>query len=386
MDQSYNVVLTGQIVAGQDPQQVKSRLSELFKTSVEEVEQLLARAPVSIKKDIDRDTALKYKVAVEHAGALCEVEPSAAGETPATTPAPEPDASTSAEPQPDTTASRSDDSANATVDGYDVYAPPAATLEAEAVEQGELTEPQQVSLGQPWAWCVSGFGSFKSNPIAWILILVVFFLVLAILGLVPLVNFFVTYVAYPIFIGGLMLGCAAQVAGEDLEVKHLFAGFAEPVKKLALLGGAYLAAIMVLFIVIFIVGILLALAMGGGLEALLAGLEGNPDGLGTAAAGPMVVVFVILFVLMLVAGGSVVMMGLWFAPALIVFHDLDVIEAIRLSFRGCLRNWPAFLIVYPLIWVVLAIPVGLTFGLGGLVVGPVLLASMYFGYRDIYTA
>ena len=74
----------------------------------------------------------------------------------------------------------------------------------------------------------------------------------------------------------------------------------------------------------------------------------------------------------------------WFAPALVVMHDLQPIAAMRESFFACFRNFVPF-IVYGIIVLVLAILAAIPFGLGYLVLVPVLMASVYVGYRQIFT-
>jgi uncharacterized membrane protein len=77
------------------------------------------------------------------------------------------------------------------------------------------------------------------------------------------------------------------------------------------------------------------------------------------------------------------MMALWFAPALVVFHELGAVEAMKQSFTGCLRNIVPFL-VYGVILIVPAFIASIPLGLGWLVLGPVTAASIYTAYRDIY--
>jgi uncharacterized membrane protein len=55
----------------------------------------------------------------------------------------------------------------------------------------------------------------------------------------------------------------------------------------------------------------------------------------------------------------------------------------KASFVACLRNIVPFL-VYGVILFVLAIVASIPFGLGWLVLGPVMAASLYAGYRDIF--
>jgi uncharacterized membrane protein len=53
------------------------------------------------------------------------------------------------------------------------------------------------------------------------------------------------------------------------------------------------------------------------------------------------------------------------------------------SFSGCLKNIVPFLL-YGAILLVLSVLASLPLLLGWLVLGPVLAASLYTGYRDIY--
>ena len=73
MDNDCSVMLTGDLVAGSDPDEVKQNLAGLFKISPQEVDSLLSKAPVHIKQNVDRETAGRYRAAVEKSGALCEI-------------------------------------------------------------------------------------------------------------------------------------------------------------------------------------------------------------------------------------------------------------------------------------------------------------------------
>ena len=68
MDNEYAVMLTGTLVTGRAPTEVKQTLAGLFSISLEEIDSLLSKAPVRIKQNVDQDTARRYKVAVEKAG------------------------------------------------------------------------------------------------------------------------------------------------------------------------------------------------------------------------------------------------------------------------------------------------------------------------------
>jgi len=76
-------------------------------------------------------------------------------------------------------------------------------------------------------------------------------------------------------------------------------------------------------------------------------------------------------------------MALWFAPAVVMLQNQTAIVAITQSFKGCLRNIVPFLI-YGVILLVLGMIAAIPFGLGWLVLGPVMAASLYTSYRDIF--
>jgi len=78
-----------------------------------------------------------------------------------------------------------------------------------------------------------------------------------------------------------------------------------------------------------------------------------------------------------------VVMAMWFAPLLVVFHGLGAWESMKESFAGCLKNIVPFL-VYGVIGLLLALLASIPLGLGWLVLWPVIVASDYTAYRDIY--
>ena len=67
---SYNIIFRGEIAEGKDIGEVKKNLASLFKVNDEKIEKLFSGRPVNIKKNVEQSTALKYKAAIEKAGAL----------------------------------------------------------------------------------------------------------------------------------------------------------------------------------------------------------------------------------------------------------------------------------------------------------------------------
>jgi len=73
-DARYDVVFSGRLVEGAPLEQVKANVAKLFKVEVAKIERLFSGKPVVLKKGVDEQTAKKYLVAMQKAGAICEVK------------------------------------------------------------------------------------------------------------------------------------------------------------------------------------------------------------------------------------------------------------------------------------------------------------------------
>lgn len=164
----------------------------------------------------------------------------------------------------------------------------------------------------------------------------------------PLLSFLGAWINM-LFSGGIMYACNRSATYGELKFKHLFAAFASKKKAFFIFLLFYLAAVVVaaiLFATVFTAG-------------MITTPEPNP------ATSPLIlstfVVLIIFFVLLL--------MSIWFAPCLIMLHDVKPWTAMKMSFTACLRNIPAG-IVNILMWIVIYI--GLTVGIytiAGIVIG-----------------
>jgi uncharacterized membrane protein len=245
-------------------------------------------------------------------------------------------------------------------------APQASVQDPRPAESALAPEPRQVDAGRGLAWLSQGWAYFRQAPVPWIgitLIAIVTFLVLA---FVPVLGQLATPLLSILFGGGIMLGCRALDRGEELTIGHLFAGFQTHLSPLLVIGALYLGAMFVLVLVLSLVG-------GG---ALFSAVWGGADP-GAAAGGMVVALLVFLLLLVPLA------MATWFAPALATLHNVPPVEAMKSSFTGCLRNLLAFL-VYGVLLFILSILASIPFGLGWLIVLPMIAASIYSGYKDIF--
>ncbi len=258
------------------------------------------------------------------------------------------------------------------------YRPPASDVTPQGGGDSALLDPpRRNGIGAGWRWIVEGFRYFGRAPLIWIIITVIFFAIMLILSMIPLVSL-VANLLSPIFMGGLMLGCRALDNGQPLKVGHLFEGFQRNTGSLAAVGGLYLLGSLL----ILAVGGLIAMLTGGGdmFAFMQAGQQGAiPD----EATASMMATGVLLAALVVLALYVPLMMALWFAPALVVFHDLGAVAAMKASLTGCWRNVLPFLL-YGLVGLVLIVVGLIPLGLGLLVVMPALIASVYVSYKDIF--
>ena len=69
MNKRFDVYFAGQILDGKDPDNVRANLAKLFKADDSTLDLLFSGKAYLVKRECDRDTALKYKKAMERAGA-----------------------------------------------------------------------------------------------------------------------------------------------------------------------------------------------------------------------------------------------------------------------------------------------------------------------------
>jgi uncharacterized membrane protein len=224
--------------------------------------------------------------------------------------------------------------------------------------------------GEAWRLFVPSFG-------VWLLAIVILFVISMVLALIPVVGHIASQVLFPVFTGGLMLGCRAVDRGQPLTLNHLFAGFSERAGPLLIVGLLYTG--IAIAIVLAVAGILLVF-FGAAIFSQLFRLS-DPMAASAVIGSAILVVLVgaLLFMLLFLP----LIMAVWFAPALVVLRGVEPWAAMKLSFSGCMRNVLPFL-VYGLIGIVLAVVATIPLALGWLIVGPLSIASIYTSYCDIF--
>ncbi|MBU2986342.1 hypothetical protein KO528_13355 [Saccharophagus degradans] len=72
-DEKFDLVFKGQLVKSVDEAQAKANLGRLFKIDGARLDALFTGKAVTLKKNLDFDTASKYRVAIKKAGAVVEL-------------------------------------------------------------------------------------------------------------------------------------------------------------------------------------------------------------------------------------------------------------------------------------------------------------------------
>jgi uncharacterized membrane protein len=238
-----------------------------------------------------------------------------------------------------------------------------------------LLPGRSLPAGAGWDWVTGGWRLFLRAPLMWIISLIIVLVAFIAIGIVPILGTIAIQVLQPVAAAGFIVACHSLERGGNFELEHLFAGFKRNFGSLVMVGVFFLVGMLV----IVIIGVAMV-AMTVGTAVL--GTLGDPEQAMAAAAGS--VFMILLAVLVMMALLVPLLAAYWFAPALVVMHGVQPVAAMKESFAACLRNLIPFLL-YGVITFVLAILAAIPFGLGYLVLMPVIFAGTYVAYRQIFT-
>ena len=259
------------------------------------------------------------------------------------------------------------------------FAPSRADLTPPRAEPEEdaLQAPQSRPVGHGWLWITEAWKLFKAQPGAWIGAVVLFYIILILVSIVPLVGGLAVTILAPMLSAGLVIGAHQQSREGRFEISHLFAGVSQSPGPLALVGLVYLLLALGIALIAGLLFAAVFASMGSSLDHSTM----DPNDIGLFLANPIVLLPVLVAMLL----GVPLAMAMFFAPSLVALDQIPVFKAFGLSFSGCLMNILPFLI-YGLVAMVLVILGSLPLMLGLLVVVPLLTIAIYTAYRDIFYA
>ena len=216
-------------------------------------------------------------------------------------------------------------------------------------------------------WIGQAFNLFRQAPLAWIGLcagwLAIWFGLLMVTILGPVAG----NLLQRVFFAGFAIAAFKQTAGEPVTMGELFGGFRRNLRGLVQVG----------LIMVFVQYASLILMRWLGLPAwpadqpfdMLKYAEMLRETWWVLAAG---------FGVAAIASGA-----LWFAPQLLVFHNMPVTHAVRWSVYAALANVGAML-VYGTLLMLMFFVAWIPFGIGMLVALPVMVISTYTSYREIF--
>ncbi|MGI9302466.1 MAG: BPSS1780 family membrane protein [Gammaproteobacteria bacterium] len=235
---------------------------------------------------------------------------------------------------------------------------------------GGFMQAKNVDAGRGLEWYGDGWRVFMHNPGIWIALIVIYAVIFIVLSFIPFIGSLALSLIAPALVGGLIYSAREAVESRPLDVAHLFVGLTDPDKRvpLLILGAVCVAATLImLFVFTGSVGAGFLLGTGSGQEAQLVG-------------GGMGALFGLLLTLLIALALTT---ALLYAIPLVMFADAEPVVAMKASIEAVLKNWVP-LLLFGVIYIILAFIAMLPIFLGFLVLGPVTIGAVYMSYRDIF--
>lgn len=229
-------------------------------------------------------------------------------------------------------------------------------------------ECREVDVGACFDWLQQGWALFIAHPGAWIGSSVLLLVILLAISIVPIFGQIGANLLLPLFGAGLLHLCRIQSQGRQPEIADIFIGFRKNAGPLVMVGVIYVAGVFGIAFVAFL------LISGGVLGGVV---TGKVAGVGIALGGVMLATLLVMIL------SVPVIMATWFAPALVFFHHMKPVDAMKASFAAGLKNWLP-MSIFGILLMIMAFFAMLPLGLGFLLLLPVFSGAVYASYRDIF--
>jgi len=250
-------------------------------------------------------------------------------------------------------------------------------------------QAQTLPASAGWRWIVDGFAIVRRNLALYSMLVICYWLTIVFVNLLPYIGQVAAFMIMPGLAVGLMQAARDLEHGQPIRLQTLFGGLRRNTRTLVILGILYLCCQL---------GALLLSSLiddGDLARVILAGKQMDKEMIeGGALIAPA------LFVM---AAMTPVVMAWWFAPVLAAWHGQGVGKSLFFSFVACWLNWRAFLVYGAGLMLVAGLAPGLLAGLlllfipeaqtfitalmtvpMMLVILPVIFASFYVSYRDVF--
>ena len=248
---------------------------------------------------------------------------------------------------------------------------------------------QTLPAAAGWRWIAVGFAIFRRNPPVLAMLVIAYWFTVIFLNILPVIGAVAASLVIPGLSVGLMQAARNVERNQPAGLQTLYGGLKENTKTLIGLGALYLCSTL---------AILGASTLADGGDLLRYMLASNPVERAAVEDADFLLPSLLVMILLVP-----VIMAYWFAPVLAAWHRLSLGKSLFFSFVACLLNWRPFLayavgvllfagiipgtllgillVLFPgaqgLITSLVTVPIAL-------IVAPVIFASFYASYRDIF--
>lgn len=234
---------------------------------------------------------------------------------------------------------------------------------------------QRLDAGKGVAWLGDGWRIFMAEPGMWLVLTLVTGIIMLVPALIPPVGPLLLALVVPGLFGGLLYSAREAEEGRALDLGQLIIAFKEVERRNAVL---VLGAGSV--IVNLVMSAIALLLMGGSLGvAGLMGHGGNQLMMAGAGMGLLLALLINSLISLLWT------MSMLYAVPLVMFTDTPPVDAFKASVTACTVNFMP-LLVFGVLWMLLAMLAALPMMLGYLILVPVTVGAVYASYRDVFQA
>ena len=232
-------------------------------------------------------------------------------------------------------------------------------------------QAKSVNAGQGASWFNCGWNLFKQDFGTWFIMFLIFIGIFIVLNFIPLIGPLALSVITPALMAGFMYSASQMDQGNSVEIGNLFQGFKDKqrMNKLLVLGGLSLLASIVLMLIMF--------SLLGGSAMMNASETGTIDPQAMMSTGMSISMLLILLAALFIS------MGFLYAAPLVMLDNMAPVDSIKTSFSACLKNILP-LLVFGIIYFLLAIVAAIPILLGFLILIPVSILAMYCSYKSIF--
>lgn len=234
-------------------------------------------------------------------------------------------------------------------------------------------QTKKLDAGQGLSWYGCGWNLFRPYAAVWILYGVILLVIMAVCFFIPLIGPLLFMLLFPMLAAGFYIGADNVQRSSAVELGMLFQGFnrADIRTPLLILGGLLLGLVIVASIIMMVFGVSTMWAMGS---------AGHGAGMGPQSfVSPAIGIGFLLGLVIQI----LIAMCLFFAVPLVVFDQLQPVEAVKTSFQAATTNILPFL-VFVVSYMILAFIAALPFLLGLIVLFPIAFCAVYCAYRGVF--